>query len=123
MNKKVNILGTQYKKQCKNKKQDAKLEKCDGYCDYTNKTIVCVKREKEDLDIMDLENLQSVDRRILRHEIIHAFMYESGLWCNSFNVQQWAMSEEMTDWFAIQSPKIFKIFKQLKILEVWYGKI
>lgn len=112
----INILGTTYKIFYKTKEEDVKLEKIDGYCDYSTKTIVCIKRTEKDNDIMDLGDLKFIDKRILRHEIIHSFMYESGLWCNSFGVNAWAENEEMTDWFAIQSPKIFKVFEELKIL-------
>lgn len=113
----INILGTKYKIIYATKKQDKRLEQVDAYCDFTTKNIVCIKRTVEDKDIMDFNNLQIIDNRILRHEIIHAFVYESGLWCNSHNCTCWAMNEEMTDWIAIQFPKIMKIYKQLKIDE------
>lgn len=112
----INILGTEYKIEYKTKKQDKRLQDVDGYCDYSTKTIVCVKRTKEDEHPMDLGDLKFIDNRILRHEIIHAFMYESGLWCNSYGVSCWAENEEMTDWFAIQFPKIYKIYEELGIL-------
>ena len=53
---------------------------------------------------------------MLRHEIIHAFLNESGLSDSSNSVEAWAKNEEMVDWFAIQSPKIFKVFQDLDIL-------
>lgn len=110
----VSILGTVYKIFKRSKEQDSKLEECDGYCDYSTKNIVVItKREK---DKMDLDNLKVIDNRILRHEIIHAFVYESGLWCNSFGVSSWAQNEEMTDWIALQFPKIYEVFKKLNIL-------
>lgn len=55
-------------------------------------------------------------KRVLRHEIIHAFFNESGLSDDSNNVTAWAKNEEMVDWFAIQSPKVFKVFQELDIL-------
>ena len=113
---KVYVLGTEYKILYKTREEDIKLDKIDGYCDYSTKTIVCIKRTKEEQDDMDLADLKFIDKRILRHEIIHAFMYESGLWCNSYGVSCWAENEEMTDWFAIQSPKIYKVYKELNIL-------
>ena len=113
----VDILGTEYKIFYRTNEQDVRLKEVDGYCDYSTKTIVCVKRTQKDKGIMDLANLKAIDNRILRHEIIHAFMYESGLWCNSFSVSSWAENEEMTDWFALQSPKIYAIYKKLNILE------
>ena len=49
----------------------------------------------------------------LRHEIIHSFAYESGLWGSSLGVDAWALNEEMVDWLAIQFPKILKIYQEL----------
>ena len=114
---KIDVLGTTYNIIYRTKWQDLKLEKIDAYCDYSTKTIVCIKRTEKDKDVMDLADLKFIHNRILRHEIIHAFIYESGLWCNSFDVSCWAENEEMTDWFAIQSPKIFEVYKQLNILD------
>ena len=58
-----------------------------------------------------------IHTRNSRHEIIHAFLHESGLAANSLNhYSAWAENEEMVDWFAIQSPKIFKVFQELDIL-------
>lgn len=112
---KIDILGTTYLIKQKTNKQDKKLCFCDGYCDYSIKTIVVIKRKKENADIMDVGDLKIVDNRTLRHEIIHAFVYESGLWCNSEKSANWAMNEEMTDWIAMQFPKINKVFKKLRI--------
>ena len=52
-------------------------------------------------------NLQVQINKVKRHEIIHAFLFESGLAENSY----WAQNEEMVDFFAIQAPKLFKAFK------------
>ena len=55
----------------------------------------------------------------LRHEILHAFFYESGLWCDSYVYKNpWPMNEEMIDWFAIMSPKIFKVYQKLNIIDL-----
>ena len=55
-------------------------------------------------------------KRILRHEIIHAFMFESGLGFN-FEHKPFGQDETMIDWFAIQYPKIKKIFRLMDIEE------
>lgn len=115
--KKIKILGTEYRIYYKTERQDVALEDISGYCDYSSKTIICKEYTEEDKIVLGLENIKFISNRVLRHEVFHAFMYESGLWANSFNVQQWAKNEEMTDWFAIQSPKIFKVYKQLGVLE------
>ena len=60
---------------------------------------------------------QSVDqKRVLRHEILHAFLFESGLADSSNSADAWAVNEEMVDWFARQSPKIYKVYKELKLV-------
>lgn len=104
---KINILGTEYQIHFRKEENDIKLKKADGYIDHSVKKIVVGIFEKDDMSIEDLESYQ---RKVLRHEIIHGFLYESGLWNNTSQSGAWATSEEMTDWFAIQSPKIFEIF-------------
>lgn len=105
--KTVNILGTEYK--IKHKKLGN--EGIDGECDYTNKKIVI--RSDNFNNLGDFKQLQ---KKQLRHEIIHAFMSESGLQANWEHVQQFGHDETTVDWFAIQSPKIFKAFQELDIL-------
>ena len=53
-------------------------------------------------------------KRIIRHEIIHAFMFESGLGFN-FEHKPFGQDETMIDWFAMQYPKIKIIFRLLDI--------
>lgn len=110
----VDVLGTKYIINKKTNIEDKYLEKVDGYCDYTTKEIVVIKKNKKK-EIGEIENFKRLENRILRHELIHAFIYESGLWCNSYGVDKWALNEEMTDWIAIQYPKINRAFKQLGI--------
>ena len=63
-----------------------------------------------------MQNLDSYKKKVLRHEIVHAFLYESGLWNNSGDIRSWGQSEEIADWIAIQSPKIFRAFKDVDAL-------
>ena len=51
-------------------------------------------------------------RKVLRHEIIHAYFYESGVWDMSGSSEAWARDETITDWFAIQAPKMLKTFQE-----------
>lgn len=111
---KINILGTEYSLQYLSSKEDKKLENLDGYTDSYLKRIVIEKDFENRL--FDETKIKNYQNKILRHEIIHAFLFESGLECNSLKVYNWAENEEMVDWFAIQSPKIFAIFYELKIL-------
>lgn len=54
-------------------------------------------------------------KKVLRHEVIHAFMYESGLDVRAtFDDGHF---EQMVDWIAIQHEKLHAIYQQLEILE------
>lgn len=44
-----------------------------------------------------------------RHEIFHAFFDESGL-------EGYSEDEQLINWLAVQSPKIFKVFTELELL-------
>lgn len=101
----VNILGTDYTIESHSKAEDAYLKNCDGYCDKTSKRIVVTT------DNTDLDNFDVYYNKILRHEIIHAFMYESGLHEN-FKHEQWGHDETQIDWFAYQFPKMLEVFKK-----------
>ena len=52
----------------------------------------------------------------LRHEIIHAFLNESGLKDNFEHVNRMGHEETMVDWIAVQFPKIAAVYKELGIL-------
>ena len=51
----------------------------------------------------------------VRHEVIHAYLSESGLNSSSNGVECWVRNEEMVDWFAVQIPKIVKTFNELGV--------
>ncbi|MBR4208648.1 MAG: hypothetical protein IKQ96_00335 [Lachnospiraceae bacterium] len=77
------------------------LRDADGYCDPTVKQCVISSFEEE----MGLpgckKNLWVHQEKVIRHELVHAFLYESGLSENS-----WAGNEEIVDWIAAQFPKL-----------------
>lgn len=111
---KVNVLGTKYKIIKKVDGIDPKLEESDGYCDTSTKEIVFLVHPD---DVMNKEDMIQVRKSILRHEIIHAFLYESGLEVSTHVIDAgWATNEEMVDWIAIQFPKILKAFKDVGAL-------
>lgn len=106
---KINILGQEYKIKNQKEEENEKLKNADGICEfYSKEIIVCDIVEDKDT----FSNFQEYRNKVLRHEIIHAFIHESGLDIMS----EWARNEEMVDYFAIQLPKIAKIFKELQIL-------
>lgn len=119
--RKANILGTEYRIETHKVSEDEYLEKnrLAGYCGEDSKLIVIadMSEEKHFSDMNEKEK-ESYQKRTLRHEIMHAFLNESGLSDSSNRFDSaWAKNEEMVDWFAIQSPKIFKVFVELGILD------
>nr|DAH88942.1 MAG TPA: hypothetical protein [Caudoviricetes sp.] len=114
-NRKINILGTEYRIEFRKEDEDTILKDCNGYCDVTVKLIVALAEPNKECDYEDFSFIQ---KKTLRHEIVHAFLTESGLFNNTYNVDAgWEKNEEMVDWFAIQSPKIFKVYSELGLLE------
>ena len=97
--KTIDILGTEYKVMFLGESDDSRLYGKDGYVDTSTKEIVVRDDFIETTD--SLRDLQSYQEKVLRHEIIHAFLHESGLSGNC----DWA-TEECVDWFAIQYEKI-----------------
>lgn len=115
---KVNILGTEYKIEFRLLKDDDVLKDYDGYCDSPNRTLVVRQytEEEQKRDNMT-DNLDGYNKKVLRHEIVHAFLYESGLSGNSMQYDgAWSQCEEMVDWIAIQFPKILKAFQDANCL-------
>lgn len=78
-------------------------------------TMENVKMSDDPLDF-DMHSQYLNQKRVLRHELIHAYLYESGLGDSSNSCDAWAVNEEMVDWFARNTPKIFATFKELKCL-------
>lgn len=113
---KVNILGSEWNVKFGNEKEYPNLTNVDGYTDSSTRKIVVDDMEASHGQIGTKADLKSYQKQVVRHEIIHAFLLESGLDSNSNSADSWAMNEEMVDWFAIQSPKIFKVFNELKLM-------
>ena len=116
----INVLGTEYRIETNKISENKTLRDnqwC-GYCDEDAKLIVVADMsEKEFVDIATEEGKRQYANKILRHEIVHSFLNESGLASDSHNFAgPWARNEEMIDWFAIQAPKIFSVYQQLGIL-------
>lgn len=103
----VGVLGTMYSIEQSNKVDDISLDHMDGYCDTSTKTIVIDTFKNYEGQPDSLGNLDEYEKKVIRHELIHAFLFESGLSNNS-----WAKDEEIVDWIACQFPKMLKAFEQ-----------
>lgn len=111
--KTINILGARVQIDFRKEQDDRKLENCVGYYDSSVNRIVVKVIEP---DALTKEDIESYQKEIIRHEVIHAFLHESGLDACSGPAENWATCEEMVDWFAIQSPKILKVFLALEVM-------
>ena len=113
---KVNILGSEWSVKFGSEKEYPNLTNVDGYTDLSIREIVVDDMEASQGQIGAKADLESYQKHVVRHEIIHAFLLESGLDSNSNSADSWAVNEEMVDWFAIQSPKIFKVFNEYNLM-------
>lgn len=103
----LNILGSDWTVEYRNADADPLLREDDGYTDPSVRLIV-IANKREDCSIQDYKYMQ---RENLRHEIVHAFLFESGLGFNLEHIE-FGHEETMIDWIAIQFPKILKVFKE-----------
>ena len=122
----VNVLGTPYriKKMAYDAEPAFKKRSIDGYCNGFEHIIVYCdldtdKRWEEETP----ETRRICEKETIRHELVHAFLNESGL-KESTGVSNngWATFEEMVDWIALQAPKMYALFKELDLLEEVNGK-
>lgn len=113
----VSILGTEYSVEIKAYAEDEAFERSSlsGYCDgWTKKIVVCDMGTYRGFDKEPEETCMALQRASLRHEIVHAFLDESGLMENALVPDRaWAKNEEMIDWIALQGPKIYEAWKSV----------
>lgn len=109
---KVDVLGTKYEVKRETESEEPRLRDATGFTDWTSKKIVLL-----DIDSgITLEKADVYLKKVLRHEIVHAFLLESGLHECSGEVECWAANEAMVDWFARQGPKIYKAWQEADAL-------
>lgn len=116
----VNILGTPYEIIVKKYDEDECFEKerINGYCySHTHKIVVCDMSTYKGWEHEPEEVIEGQQKETLRHEIVHAFLNESGLKSNSNSSDNaWARNEEIVDWIAIQGEKIYNAWKEANAL-------
>ena len=100
---KVSVLGTEYSLYLDvPPENDPLLEDMNGYCDKTVRRIVVADRAKDS----DLADWMDYRKSVMRHELSHAFLFESGLGCDSvWHVAGQEHPEQTVDWIARQFPK------------------
>lgn len=108
----MNVLGTEYKINPKSgSNNDPKLADANGYVDYTTKQIVI------DTDVFThtdktVERLDIYGEDLVMHELVHAYIYESGLDC-SFN------QEIIVEWIAKMIDRLYESKKEVKKLGLY----
>ena len=103
----INILGSTWNIERLTLSEEPRFYNCSGFTDWTSKLIAIRKDNETDLGCPDM-----FEKKIIRHEIVHAFLYESGLDEASADSESWATNEEMVDWIARQGPKIYKAWQE-----------
>lgn len=112
--KEVSILGTTYKVFYSNPTTHPVLKDASGYCDWTNHSIVIdTERDEDPNTVADFDRYVN---KVVRHEVIHAFFFESGL-AESFEHRNFGQEETVVDWIAKQYPKIKKVYEELGVEE------
>lgn len=108
----VNILGTDYKITLKRYDEDEAFARrsIDGYCDgYLKEIVVCDMNTNPNWKKEPKKAIDVCQKEILRHEIVHGFLNESGLCDSAFTYNgAWSRCEEMVDWIALQGEKIYR---------------
>lgn len=109
----LSILGSPWTLRVSKRADDPGLQDCDGYTDRSSRTMVV--RGDSDGTAHDLENYEEYIKTIKRHEIVHAFLYESGLGAD-YEHPRWGHDETAIDWIAIQFPKMLAVFQEAEAL-------
>lgn len=109
----INILGTEYTVELIEENKDIKFKDADGYVDPTSHLIRVALFEP---DSATVSNIAVYLKKIMRHEIVHAYLFESGLAECSSTITSWAQNEEMVDWIARQIPKMKRTMESLNCL-------
>lgn len=99
----IDVMGASWDIVKRSYKDDPIFINCDGYCDPTIKTIV-IEVESSG----SFADMAAYLRKVTRHEIVHAFLFECGLYESSAKAKHWARNEEMVDWIARIGPRIYK---------------
>ena len=108
----VGILGSEWRICFLHQEDDKYLKNADGYTDKTVRKIVVTAFQTEDSELGDWDSYM---KKNLRHEILHAYLYESGLGEN-FTHPDYGHDELMIDFVAIQFPKILTTFEEAEAL-------
>ncbi len=101
--KEIEILGTVY--QFVVEDEELEQKNLDGVCLCYAKKIQVRPAEKMLGSYDTMEEKQSRYREVVRHELVHAFFFESGL-------ESYSDDEVLVDWLAKMAPKMAELFQE-----------
>lgn len=115
---KVNVMGQEYQIIKVNRDQYKMCVGADGWNDLYGKKIYYVDPETDPDSDPIATSPEELVKQVLKHEIVHAFLVESGLAFSSHSiVGAWAMNEEMVDWIAWNGEKLYKAWKEAGLVD------
>ena len=102
---KVSILGQKYIIRKLTDSEYPKLGKLEanGLAELYSKELI-INSEMNPKSGQEYANFDDFEKKVIRHEIIHAFFHEAGL-------MDYCSDETLVDWLALQMPKIKKAMK------------
>ena len=108
---KINVLGTEYDVELLEEKDEC-MEQMNavGHTDKTTKQIKVFKYKCE--EAIYNQNPIVETNITMRHELLHAFLFECGI-----EREMQFHNEECVDFFAIQFPKLVKMFEEANCKE------
>ena len=105
----LNILGSKWKLKEVSRDSDPMFGTVDGYTDRSGKVMFVA--EDSTFEPGAFMNWPEYLKSVKRHEIIHAFMLESGLAQETYH-PAYGADEQAIDFFAIQFPKMLEVFQK-----------
>lgn len=102
--KTVNILGTDYAIVEQAAEDNPKLDDANGLCEIYSKEIILDSEMIKPCKML-VKQPELYKAKVLRHKIVHAFFFESGLigYCEN---------EILVDYLAAQIPKMAKVMQE-----------
>jgi len=121
MTKIINILSTEYTINYRSIDTDPIFKKTPQMvvycCAVTKRIVICDLTKHPDYADESAFFKTASEKETLRHEIVHAFLDESGLRDSALSYDgPWAKNEEMVDWIALIGPKIYKAWQEAEAI-------
>ena len=104
----VSILGEIWHVRIEPTETDVRLSECDGFCDKSERLIVI--DDMSTTKNFELGNKSEYIKQSIRHEVVHAFLMESGLQGN-WEHKEIGHEETTVEWIAVQFWKMVNVIR------------